>query len=208
MSFRALSNAAPILLIGALAVAACERSSTIYNLKSPGARYSVRVFGRPGDSPLVGANHVYVTAYKGETTLIEDAEVHYAGFLDSGFHASFDPPTWVAENVLWFSTIRGVRTDNRDEVWVENGMTDAMQYLRIHTRDLTLAFDIPPGARIPLKVTSSRDFGYVAVHAQAGSWPPLRKEASFSLSWAKSIRDVYDVRLSNLDVTIQKRAIN
>src|SRR5688500_8460395 len=107
MSLKRVVSAVPIAAsscVGSCTVA----SETVLESKSPDGRYSVKLVGQPGEpSFFFEEKRVYLDAHRGDVALVQSEEIHFAGFLDSGFHNSFDKPIWSGNNVLWFPTNRG-----------------------------------------------------------------------------------------------------
>jgi hypothetical protein len=206
------------LRAAALAAMACygltgcasEASRTVLETQSPSGRYTVRLFGQPSEPTWFHhENYVYVDALRGSVALVLSAEVHYAGFLDSGFHNSYDPATWVADNVLRFPTNRGASTSRRDELWVENATDVPVDYLRVMARDMFLMFDVPPRARLHLDSTAFRATGdgswFTIDGRRAGSRLAITGHDSFTLAGPRSTHDRYDILISQTGVTISHR---
>lgn len=191
-------------------VGCADTPHTILETQSPGGRYSARLFGRPGDSPLFRKNRVYLNARRGSVPLVQREEVHYAGFLDSGFDNSFDPAVWSAENVLWLPTNRGRRTPTRDELWVENQLSESIEFLQINTRDLFFIFDLSPRVRCRLEATAFRataDVSWVLVKGVVKGKRLLLRQASFELKGPRATKDRYDILISASGVETRHRIV-
>jgi hypothetical protein len=155
-------------------------------------------------------NRVHLDARRGSVLLVQREEVHYAGFLDSGFDNSFDPALWSAENVLWLPTNRGRLTPTRDELWVESQLSESIEFLQINTRDRFFIFDLSPRVRLRLDATAFRataDVSSVLVKGVVkGMRLPLR-QASFELTGPLATKDRYDILISVSAVEIRHRIV-
>jgi hypothetical protein len=86
-------------------IVGCRPAGSVTDYRSPKGQYTVQLVG-PRTAPTVPLMEhiVYARAYKGADVLIDNWEVHFADFFDSGFDAREGGANWPSENVLRLSS--------------------------------------------------------------------------------------------------------
>ena len=132
---------------------------------SPNGTYTMQLTGSKSRPIMpIWDNYAHFDLFKRGQRIVWDANLDSYGWLDPSFAEEHPEHRWDSESILRFGKKLSDSKMKLDDLAVSNITDKPLRYLRITSYDEVFVFDVPPGAKLTLRVARPpSDYSWVGV---------------------------------------------
>lgn len=200
-------NIFPAILIGLFSVGIIYYwiiySPTFLVTESPTGLYIVNLSGFE-KRPAWFNSSVYFDVLKNGENFIGTRHFHSGDAFDISFELKFGKHKWLDDSTLRFNEGSSFG-DTFDTISIVNETDDTVKFVRIHSEDAFLLFDLKPNSTKKYRNSISKgDFKGFWVEVEFYSEQVITKDKTIDLEKTEKIGGSYRIGVNNKDILISK----